>query len=123
MPPFGLMVATGNGSFTVSVTANDRVIGGAGADQMTGGTGNDVFVFSRDSATPDAPGSATDMITDFAIGGDRFDLGAFSLDLAGLQALLAASSGDRLALSRIGGRDVMLASLDVHDLSASDFIL
>ena len=90
----------GNGSFTVSVTANEWVIGGAGADQMTGGAGNDVFIFSRGSATPDAPGSATDMITDFAIGGDRFDLGAFSLDLAGLQALLAASSGDRLALEQ-----------------------
>jgi len=106
----------GNDTLVGSVV-NDTLVGGVGADQMTGGAGDDVFVFGLDS------GSAKDVITDFSTDADHFDLGAFSLDPAGLQALLAASSGSTLALSTIGGRDVTLAGLDVHDLSTTDFIL
>ena len=115
---FSSLLDGGAGNDTlVGSAVGDTLIGGAGADQMTGGGGNDAFVLGKDS------GAARDVITDFTTGGDHIDLGAFSLDLAGLQALIAASSGDRLALSSIGGRDVTLAGLDVHDLSASDFIL
>ena len=106
----------GNDTLAGSALA-DTLVGGIGADQMTGGGGNDVFVLGRDS------GAGADVVTDFTTGADHFDLGAFSLDLAGVQALLAASSGNTLALSTLGGRDVVLAGLDVHDLSASDFIL
>lgn len=106
----------GNDTLVGSAVA-DTLVGGAGADQMTGGAGDDVFVFGRDA------GSAKDVVTDFTTGADHFDLGAFNLDPAGLQALLAASSGSTLALSTIGGRDVTLAGLDVHDLSTTDFIL
>lgn len=107
---------SGNDTVTGSGFA-DTVVGGTGADRVTGGGGNDVFVFGRDH------GAAADVVTDFTDGSDHLDLGAFSLTPAGLQTLIAASSGDRLALSSIGGRDVILAGVDVHDLTAADFIL
>lgn len=107
---------SGNDTLTGSDFA-DTVVGGTGADRATGGGGNDVFVFGRDQ------GAAADVVTDFTHGSDHLDLEAFSLTSAGLQALVAASSGDRLALSSIGGRDVILAGVDVHELTAADFIL
>ena len=106
----------GNDTLAGSALA-DTLVGGIGADHMSGGGGNDVFVLGRDG------GAEADVVTDFTSGADHFDLGAFSLSLAGLQALLAASSGNTLALSTLGGRDVVLAGLDVHDLATSDFIL
>jgi len=106
----------GNDTLAGSALA-DTLVGGVGADRMSGGGGNDVFVLGRDG------GAEADVVTDFTSGADHFDLGAFSLSLAGLQALLAASSGNTLALSTLGGRDVVLAGLDVDDLATSDFIL
>ena len=42
---------------------NDTLFGGAGDDTLTGGAGNDVFRF--------APGTGSDLITDFGTGSDR----------------------------------------------------
>ncbi|MFO1119730.1 MAG: hypothetical protein U1E38_06350 [Rhodospirillales bacterium] len=108
----------GSGNDTVTGSAfTDTVVGGTGADRLTGGGDDDVFVFGRDQG---APPTSLPISTD---GSDRLNLEAFSLTPAGLQALLAASSGDRLALSSVGGRDVILAGIDVHDLTGADFIL
>ncbi|MCA1925198.1 MAG: ExeM/NucH family extracellular endonuclease [Thiobacillus sp.] len=59
---------------------DDIIIGGAGADTLTGGGGRDVFVYTslRD---------AGDVITDFAPGIDRIDLGALLTSLGVAQGM------------------------------------
>jgi serralysin len=56
---------------------DDTLAGGAGIDTLTGGLGNDVFVFSGHDAGFDMSSTiawATDEITDFAHGSDKFQL-------------------------------------------------
>ena len=54
---------------------DDRMVGGAGRDGMTGGGGADTFVFSPDD------GNSHDIIGDFDVDEeDRIDLKAFDLD-------------------------------------------
>lgn len=97
--------------------AQDRIIGGSGADTMSGGAGDDTFV-----CRPDA-GRGVDIVRDFGNGNDRIELTAFHLSAAGLQALLAQSSGETIDLGSIGGTDLRLIGVDVASLHAADFIL
>jgi Ca2+-binding RTX toxin-like protein len=56
---------------------NDTIIGGVARDEMTGGAGNDVFVFTQ---VPEPPSVRSDEVEDFASGVDRlqFDNNAFT---------------------------------------------
>jgi methionine-rich copper-binding protein CopC len=51
-------------------TANNRLNGGASKDIVTGGTGADTFIFQFGQSSV----SASDGVTDFAIGSDKIDL-------------------------------------------------
>lgn len=64
----------------------DKITGGAGADTLTGGAGKDTYVYlvKEDSGTA---ADTFDIITDFAVADDKFDL----------TALLAADTFDFLA--------------------------
>ena len=53
----------------VGSVVSDRIVGYAGADNITTGAGNDVLVFN-------APGDGVDTITDFTPGTDAIDMTA-----------------------------------------------
>ena len=63
-------------------------MGGAGNDALTGGAGNDTFVFR--------PQDGVDTITDFGTGTNKIDLSAFDIaggDAAGVGALSGDGQG------------------------------
>jgi len=94
-----LSLATDSGSSN-SDTEN-TVVGGAGADVLTGGSGADRFVFNAISdSSPDAP----DVITDFVHGTDTIDLSAIDAD--------TSSSGDQAFTNLIQSMSVF-----DHDVS------
>ena len=64
--------------------------GGAGSDTLTGGAGNNTFVFSPED------GGGIDTITDWATGTNKIDLSAFGLDMETLTKLVSQKgpSGD-----------------------------
>ncbi|MBL0370777.1 M10 family metallopeptidase C-terminal domain-containing protein [Rhizobium sp. KVB221] len=68
----------GAGADTISGGAGDDIItGGAGADKLTGGAGKDTFVYTGMSDTGAA--DHFDLITDFDVAEDKFDLTELSL--------------------------------------------
>ena len=68
---------SGNNTIIGNESAN-RLSGGAGADTLTGGGGADVFVYvNADSGLENV---TRDLITDFLIGQDLFDLTGFDAD-------------------------------------------
>lgn len=50
--------------------------GGLGADKLTGGTGNDRFVFT---SSADTYAGSSDLITDFVWGEDKLDVAALGI--------------------------------------------
>ena len=66
-----------------SMVATAMTIGGAGADTMTGGAGNDVFLYRaivRGVAESGPADTARDTITDFVHLSDMLDLSAIDAD-------------------------------------------
>jgi Ca2+-binding RTX toxin-like protein len=85
-------IFSGSGNDTLIGSANgDLIYGNLGADTMTGGGGDDVFLFT-DVAQSTGPG--TDRITDFTLG-DKIDLSQIDADttLAGDQSFNFIGSG------------------------------
>ena len=81
---------------------NDTLIGGAGIDQLTGGAGSDVFVFSVRDASFVASGAwATDEVTDFSHGSDKFQFDFHPVQLVSGSAA-TASAALTLANSLLG---------------------
>lgn len=119
-------------------TGRDTLDGGTGADILTGGAGADVFLFR--SFQDSRPGSARDVITDFAAA-DRIDLSALDANsLRGGNQRLEFSGTDAQAHSlwyvEQANRVILRADHDgdaradfevalsgISSLSASDFIL
>lgn len=97
---------------------DDRLVDGSGADILNGGAGADVFKFERDDMT--------DFVQDFTPGTDKLDLSDFHMLYAMYQLdLIEADWGvlikfhdERIKLMDHAG----VGTLDVSDLSASDFI-
>src|SRR5262249_22736748 len=86
---------------------DETIVGGAGADRMTGGGGNDTFVFQA--------GFGNDTITDFAPGDViAFDHDVFA-DFAAVQAAATSQGADTVitvdAATTLTLQNVALASL------------
>ena len=74
---------------------NDTLAGGAGIDTITGGAGNDTFVFSGHDAafaTSGATAWATDEVTDFAHGTDKFEFDFHPVQVLSGSAATAAAA-------------------------------
>jgi Ca2+-binding RTX toxin-like protein len=123
----------------------DKINGGGGADILTGGAGNDVFKYA--GASDSGIGSASDRITDFAIGGDKLNFSKIdtNLALAGDQGFAfvgnAAFSGggaasiryvdsgaDLLVQADVNGdgvadMEIILQGLAGQTMTAGDFVL
>jgi len=91
---------------------NDTLIGGAGTDTMTGGAGFDTFVFNGHDASFLTTGStawATDEVTDFVHGADKFEFDFHPVQvLAGSAATASAAItlANSLVSSHAGEADV-----------------
>ena len=106
---------------------NDTLVGGLGRDVLTGGGGNDVFDFNR--AGDSIRGVNRDLITDFRVGEDKFDLSGIDANtkIAGDQgfafigaALFHHVAGELRAIQYLG-RTYVCA--DVNGDAVTDFQL
>ena len=133
--PLGLLgledtLSGGNGNDTLSVsTGTDTADGGAGNDVirslddgwdddvLTGGDGDDRFVFD--------PGFGFDTITDFAAGSDLIDLTSYGQGWNFGELTVQASLLDPADAVVIlpSGEYVLLASFAAGDLTAADVVL
>src|SRR3546814_3935311 len=78
---------------------------------MTGGGGDDVFVF----------GAGDDRVTDFDVDGDVIDLSALGITAANFAARVAmAQSGDGAVL-RIDGQSMTFDAMTAGDLAGASF--
>ena len=86
-----------------------------GCDILTGGAGNDHFVFGPGS------GSDIDVIPDFTSGGDDIDLSAFNL--TSINDLTIANDGNGNAMVTLASGDqIVLVGVDQGTLTDADFI-
>lgn len=123
----------------------DKIIGNAGADIITGGAGNDQFRYFL--ASESGFGAASDRITDYTIGSDRFNFSAFDTDTVtpGIQGFAFVGNGafsgggaasirytnsgaDLLVQADVNGdgiadMEIILQGLNGGTLTAADFIL
>jgi Ca2+-binding RTX toxin-like protein len=107
----------------VGGSQDDTLTGNGGADILTGGAGNDLFVYLKLSDSSKATG--VDLITDFAPG-DVVDLTALGLaslqpayqsNLAGLQAVFSYNSAANLStLSYFNGSTTSIFELNLTGL-------
>ena len=101
--------------------------GGAGDDELTGGTAADTDTTDTDTFVF-GTGDGDDVINDFNIGTDRINLSAFELDDEDLAAMITTrGSGDNsrvlIDLRDVGGGTIELAgitSVDQLDLAGDD---
>ena len=134
--PFELTVRASDGNLsvhttvTVSVTdveelpavrqiagteGEDYLTSGEDDESMTGGAGDDVFVFH--------PNNGNDAITDFANWFDRIDLSAFST-MSGFSDLTVTQDGNDtvIDLSAHGGGTIRLQGFPAANLNQADFL-
>jgi Ca2+-binding RTX toxin-like protein len=109
------------GSDLVGTGGDDVLVPGNGAHNLTGGAGNDTFVFT--------PNNGSDTITDFQIGQDHIQLSgfftgntdpAFQNFLANLQVAAGNVISDN---AHLPGVQITLANVNVNQLHASDFVV
>ena len=111
----------GDGDDTVNGGAgNDTIFGGSGDDVFTGGVGNDMFEFFA--------GNGDDIITDFDIENDIFELNGTATDFTDLASVQAAASNTThggqagLLINTGGGDSVFLIGLTTDDLTSINII-
>jgi Ca2+-binding RTX toxin-like protein len=93
---------------------NNVLDGGLGGhDTLTGGAGNDTFVFHGNQLT----------VTDFQHGQDQVDVSDFGFTQQQLQTLIDATTPGDHALTLAANSTITFQAVDVHQLQASDFIL
>ncbi len=96
----------------VGSVGNDLLAGLEGDDNLTGGAGQDIFVF--------AANGGRDTITDFNADDDLIDL--FELGILETDSLLLSQSGTDVVLELGGGNDVTLEDTVLASLSDDNFI-
>nr|WP_281500780.1 M10 family metallopeptidase [Kordiimonas marina] len=88
----------------------DTLDGGSGNDSLTGGTGADVFAFDS--------GWGDDVITDFTVGTDEFDLSAAGLSYG---TVTISQGANGAVLSDGSGDTITLTGVDSSYISRGDF--
>ena len=105
-----------SGNDTITGTANDDTInGGDGTDTLTGGAGADIFKISL----------GQDVVTDFALGTDKFDLSGLGISsLAQLQPYMTQAGSDVVIAFTYNGvvNTMTLQNVTLVTLQASDFV-
>ena len=100
-------------------TGDNTLDGGGAADVLTGGVGNDTFVFHAGEANGD-------MITDFAgngaAAGDSLTFVGFGTAAQGATFTQVGASNQWLIDSGIGGADATITLLNGASVDASDFL-
>jgi hypothetical protein len=96
----------------------DVIFGSAHGDILTGGGGQDQFVFAPTSGTAHAQHT----ITDFVTGLDKIDLRQFG-NIASLADLAEAQQGNDTLITLDSHDSLLLKNVGVANLSANDFIL
>jgi hypothetical protein len=127
-PTGAVLTALASGSTLTGTTGADMLSGGAGHDAITGGVGDDILI--------DGPGSDTltggagadifvlsadgdaDTITDFTLGLDRIDLGAWPF-LRSLQQLFFTTTDDGLRIT-YGAETLTIRSADGRPIAPTD---
>jgi Ca2+-binding RTX toxin-like protein len=123
MTYIGSVGFTGTGNDLANIIVGgafvDRLDGAAGADTLSGGLGNDVFVY--------VPGSGADVVTDFAAGtgdSDRIDLASFTSITVFADVLARASQTDAGTVIDFGNGDTLtLRDVRRETLTVDDFVL
>lgn len=98
----------GGADSLIGGAGNDTLEGGMGNDVLTGGAGADVFVFAK--------AQQSDRIVDFAVGVDRISIAGFDYG-----DLSFGSVGDDATI-RFDGTRIVLAGVDVANLTEADFL-
>ena len=93
----------------------DILRGGEGDDRLSGGTLADTFVFTR--------GQGTDRLVDFQNGFDLLDLRAFDFASVAAVTALASASGFGLRIDVPGEGVIFVAGLTLATLTAGDVLL
>jgi Ca2+-binding RTX toxin-like protein len=123
---FEILQVTGSAIIGVGNASNNRLIGnngdnllggGAGDDRITGHGGADTFVFKS--------GDNDDTVTDFQASGKHHDIAA--LAFAGIDSFAdlkthMSQHGNDVVLTFDNGDSLTLQHLDMHDLTAADFV-
>ena len=98
----------------VGDTNNNIIEGLGGGDTMTGGGGQDTFVFGLSDTDGDT-------ITDFTQGDDVLDVSVFGLtDMSGLTVTNDGMGNAMIILP--SGDDIVLTGIDENDVNNSDFV-
>ncbi len=114
-----------NGDFFFGGTGNDTVRGLGGADVLSGGEGDDSFVYL---SAGDSTGAAFDTLADFNPAADRIDLPVtvtgFDAAVAGGALSLASAAADlTAALGSLGAGHAVLFTPDAGDLAGNLFLV
>lgn len=96
---------------------DDTITGGAGADTITGGDGSDVYVYT-DIADSGVVADTFDLITDFDVANDKFDLTAllasdeFDFIAANGGAFTGGSDNPEVRWTKSGGSTIIEIDID-----------
>jgi Ca2+-binding RTX toxin-like protein len=109
---------------------NDQLMGGAGGDVLSGQGGDDVLTGGKDADIfVFETGMGKDTVTDFHATGDDHDVldmrdvaTASSFDFM-LHDHRIWQDGSDVVIDASRGDEIILKSVDIHDLSASDFLI
>jgi large repetitive protein len=110
--------ATGSNVALQGTAGKDVIFATGHSDTLTGGGGQDQFVFAPTAGSTDAQHT----ITDFTAGLDKIDLRQFG-NIAALSDLTEVQQGSDTLITLDGHDSLLLKNVAVASLSANDFIL
>lgn len=129
------IIGSGFNDTIVGNYMNNTIIGGSGVDSMSGGTGADIFKYSSITDSGSASG-ARDIITDFAEGTDKIDLGDFAGEFTFKGTSAFTGTAHEVNYAQVSGNTIIGVDADgngaldfqielagLHTLTANDFLL